>query len=553
MTDLDDLDKVLDVIDESGVATRIDAWLKTRPGVKSTMPTHVVLLALILAAGMGGGFAGRLHRATRILLLLDHNTWRRLGMPRDVRRGKKLANLTAHQKNRERRLFYRRFWRKWHAITEWMVLPHEETGWTNERWMMRALLNASLPEHVREYDSLAIDAGPTKASFAEIARDDLDPDVHDVTWRVREYTGGVDSKSVKRVLGYQNTTVLRIDPTSDDPTAWIGAISIDTGSAPEIDVALDLLDVIATDTPVLDLVVADRGYTRSARFHDKVHSLHGDVVMDLTEFQHTSEQMAGGALNINGAAYSPATPEHLRNPRRRTISEPLQAWLEEHERLYGLYRLPHHTLPDVHGQLRLSCPALRNRLDCDQRDQQGKDDLLPVFAPVSAKARKVCTRPAITVTRDDYVIVRPANKKGQPERRIHTYQPLAYGTFEWAMVYAPWRSRLEGSIGTLSEHHGLWGGRHGFKVRGRPKVALLAICAAVAFNLTRQGHFLPDHGTQDCSDDTQLDPPPAKVKSLRRILRQRRQTRDALRRDGCDCPAPTSPSTTHDSDPPTTR
>jgi hypothetical protein len=77
------------------------------------------------------------------------------------------------------------------------------------------------------------------------------------------------------------------------------------------------------------------------------------------------------------------------------------------------------------------------------------------------------------------------------------------------MVYAPWRSRLEGTIGTLSDHHGLRGGRHGFRVRGRrgrTKVALLAICAAVAFDLTRQGDFLSDHGTGD--DPTTTPPRP---------------------------------------------
>jgi hypothetical protein len=179
-----------------------------------------------------------------------------------------------------------------------------------------------------------------------------------------------------------------------------------------------------------------------------------------------------------------------------------------------------------------------------------------VFAPASAEARAICTQTSITVTRDDYVIILPPNKKGEPNRRIHTYQPLAYGTFEWAMVYTPWRSRVEGTIGTLSEHHGLWGGRHGFKVRGRPKVALLAICAAVAFNLTRQGHFLPDHGTKDCSDDTYLDPPAAKVAALARLLTQRRETRAALLRDGCDCtPAHGADTGEHQdggSDPPTT-
>src|SRR5690606_6929795 len=147
---------------------------------------------------------------------------------------------------------------------------------------------------------------------------------------------------------------------------------------------------------------------------------------------------------------------------------------------------------------------------------------------------------------DDYVIVLPPKKKGQAQRRVHTYQPLPYGTYEWAMVYAPWRSRLEGTIGTLSDHHGLWGGRHGFKVRGRRgriKVALLAICAAVAFNLTRQGYFLPDHGTGDDPDSdtterataSELDAPADKVKSLRRILEHRRQQRANLSPTTCTC------------------
>jgi hypothetical protein len=158
----------------------------------------------------------------------------------------------------------------------------------------------------------------------------------------------------------------------------------------------------------------------------------------------------------------------------------------------------------------------------------------------------VCTQAAVTLTRDDYVIVLPPNKKGQAKRRIHTYQPLPYGTYEWAMVHAPWRSRLEGTIGTLSDHHGRWGGRHGFEVRGRrgrTKVALLAICAAVAFNLTRQGYFLPDHGTGDHPDDEDANPatgseigaPANKVKALRGILEHRRQQRANLDPTTCTC------------------
>jgi hypothetical protein len=89
------------------------------------------------------------------------------------------------------------------------------------------------------------------------------------------------------------------------------------------------------------------------------------------------------------------------------------------------------------------------------------------------------------------------------------------------MVYAPWRSRLEGTIGTLSDHHGLRGGPHGFRVRGRrgrTKVALLAICAAVAFDLTRQGDFLSDHGTGD--DPTTTPPRPRLAARSSRTRRQ---------------------------------
>lgn len=62
----------------------------------------------------------------------------------------------------------------------------------------------------------------------------------------------------------------------------------------------------------------------------------------------------------------------------------------------------------------------------------------------------------------------------------------------------------------------MWGGRHGFKVRNFDILQLFAIAAGIAYNLRRQGRFPPDHGTDDCNDESVLVVPEPHAVALAR-------------------------------------
>jgi hypothetical protein len=219
--------------------------------------------------------------------------------------------------------------------------------------------------------------------------------------------------------------------------------------------------------------------------------MHGNVVMDLRDFQDTPHRMASGIWNVGGGAYDPATPPELLNRARRTINQPLNPWLEERERLLGPYRLPLRTQPDIHGKYRVQGNCVRNGVDCPLQPIHARPGgHIYTHPPDNGHRLPICQGKTVQLGRDNFLIPK-AKSKGH----IPTYQPLPYGTYEHAAVYHSWRSRTEGLLGTLTEHHGMWGGRHGFKVRNFDILQLFTIAAGIAYNLRRQGHFAPDHGT----------------------------------------------------------
>jgi hypothetical protein len=272
--------------------------------------------------------------------------------------------------------------------------------------------------------------------------------------------------------------------------------------------------------------------------------------MDLDIYQQNKVvEMDCGAINKSGAAYDPALPEPLRKYPRRDVKDPINAYLATRETKLGPYLLKQHTAPDVHGNHRLQGACQRGDVRCNLKPglaPTGKT-VLPVIAPERAPDLDICTQTTVAVSRHHY----KAKKSGSKRELMHLWQPLPHNTWEWAMVYSPWRSRIEGTLGTLTEHHGMWGGRHGFKTRNHPTLILFAIAAAVAFNLTRQGHFCPDHGTENRRDDVQLDPPKDARERLARILARRKRQRQAI--DPATCGPHCAPVTLNGggADPPT--
>ena len=524
---------VLKVLRRTRLLDNIDAHLNSSPGPDSSITTETVLFALIATAGTAGGIAARLDRATGVLRRLQPDVWADLRLPDDLPFA---DDHPARPDDPERRRvlnrrLYQRFHDKLERIGQWMMLKTD--GVYNAARLADALITASLPKHARQYNSLVFDSAPVKAAEYRWheSRDGRPPTPKfGPSLRIRDD----EPRSDKNHFGYQLTTMLRVDPTSEDPTPWIGGIELSTGATAESVAANRLIDLAAHTTPVLDLVIADRGYTNKTSLAAKVHAMHGDLVMDLDRNQHNKVvEMDCGAINMSGAAYDPALPTRLRHYPRRTVQDPVNEYLTERERLLGPYLLKMHTPPDVHSNHRLQGACQRQTVRCTQHPRLAPPGrmLLPVTAPDRAGDLPICTQTTVAVSRDDYTAKKSGAKR--VDDRMDLWQPLPYGTWEWAQVYMPWRSRIEGVLGTLTEHHGLWGGRHGFKTRKHPTLILFAIAAAVAFNLTRQGAFTPDHGTLDCRDDAQLDPPREARDRVKRLLARRSKQRQNINPATC--------------------
>jgi hypothetical protein len=259
--------------------------------------------------------------------------------------------------------------------------------------------------------------------------------------------------------------------------------------------------------------------------------------------------MTSGIWNIGGGAYDPATPPELLNRTRRTINQPLNPWLEERERLLGPYRLPLHTQPDIHDKYRVKATASAtastapsNRSTPDPAATSTPTRPTTAIACPSAKARP--SNSTATTSSSP----RPRARATSPPTSHCPTAPTKH-----AAIYHAWRSRTEGLLGTLTEHHGMWGGRHGFKVRNFDILQLFAIAAGIAYNLRRQGHFAPDHGTDDCNDESVLIVPEPHARALARTLAARQRVRDTFDPTTCTTHDHPTPPTTSPRNPPPTR
>ena len=186
---------------------------------------------------------------------------------------------------------------------------------------------------------------------------------------------------------------------------------------------------------------ADRGYTQALPEHFHLPAGHRLQDGDGLQAEDLGLQAnSRGAVLVDGSFYCPAMPEALvsasADHRAGTIDE---ATFTAHIKARASYRLVRKSGPDNDGYERYSCPAVGGHPHV----------VCPLLWPTSSAAvgkipvlsaplqpPKVCTQQAITIA---------------PDVGARHRQELAFGTEEWARVYATCRNTIEGWNGYVKD------------------------------------------------------------------------------------------------------
>jgi len=186
---------------------------------------------------------------------------------------------------------------------------------------------------------------------------------------------------------------------------------------------------------------ADRGYTQALpeHFHLPVRAIGYRIVMDYKGQDLGRQANSRGAVLVDGCFYCPAMPEALVSAsgdrRSGTIDE---ATFITRLKARASYRLVRKSGPDKDGYERYSCPAVGGHphVVCPLRPTSSRAvGKIPVLsAPLQPP--KVCTQQAITIA---------------PDVGARHRQELAFGTEEWARVYATCRNTIEGWNGYVKD------------------------------------------------------------------------------------------------------
>ena len=221
---------------------------------------------------------------------------------------------------------------------------------------------------------------------------------------------------------------------------------------------------------------ADRGDTQQSpeHFHLPVRALGYLLVMDYKDQALGRQASSGGAVLVDGCFYCPAMPELLvsasQDRRANRIDE---ASFTARINARASWRLVRKSGPDRDGYERFSCPAVGGHphVVCPLRPSSaaaiGK---MPVLCAPNEPPR-LCSQQAITIA---------------PDVGARHRQELAFGTEEWARVYATCRNTIEGWNGYVKDpaHEDLAApGRR--RVRGIAAQSLFCAFLLMAANLRK--------------------------------------------------------------------
>ena len=524
----------LDVIDASHVATRLETLLVQPTGRPRTLPLRALLVVLLLLAL--DDRALDLKAATRVLYSLSPRWRDELGVVGEADTNQSLLaryrcvrylfhlalsvmDPSTQVKNRVLA----------QGVLDAMAKDMDEDEIVARRQRLEEVVNdlveASVkvctPEELAGFDgSVGLDAtvvplfarGPSSRAGTSSS----DPDGG---WYVREGDHrdvvGPKGKKLRKLFWAQEATIVTMGrapgsvPTH--PNLTLGVLLTRPGEDPGASAVRVLNSVRARGYPA-SFLGADRGYTqvRPEHFHLPARALGYRVVMDYKETELGRQANSDGAVMVEGGFYCPAMPEDLVTAsvdwRRGAIDT---ATHDARIAARTSWRLPRKERPDDDGYERFACPALGAHLCCPLRRASSATALgaVPVLHPPPQPDR-VCTQSSITIA---------------PDVGARFRQELAFGSAQWARIYATYRNTIEGLNGYVKDtaHESLHSpGRR--RVRGIAAqsvfVALLLMAAnfrkiAAFRNLVEDGrtHEVVERARRRRVSITDFRPPPTRL------------------------------------------
>lgn len=385
--------------------------------------------------------------------------------------------------------------------------------------VMDKLLGATIPKHLPQHGSYAVDASAIESAArgkrrpsdpsgnerdaAELPEGDVSDDEiaavagetgysfdPDARWGYRTRT--YDNKTTS-CFGYQMIAYTRIAPVGwpDRLPLQTERITVIPANGSSVEPAIAILDrLFAEGRAVIELAV-DRGfsYATPERWADPLRVRDVEQVLDLHANDYGARDFEGVKM-VAGMPHCPAMPDELDDIRRPAQLSPgrlkpkatPRERLEHAQRVAALaefnqkiaareiYAFQRHVGPDATGKERWKCPAQVGKVICDNCPLS---KLLPAGTPKIENpppletAPKACKQTAITVPGDV-----------TPKLR----QRLRWGSPEWIESYNR-RSRVEGGFGNLKSSKTENVRRGWTHVVGIVKTSLMLVIAQTASNL----------------------------------------------------------------------
>jgi hypothetical protein len=455
----------IDVIDSSLVAERLEALLVRSTGRRRTLPLRALLVALLLLAIDDRPL--HLKAATRLLYCSLSAPWRgELGVLGQASTKKSLLaryrcvrylfHLAASVMDPSCQVKNR-------VIDQGALdalakeLSEAEVRLRRERLesvvgdLVEASVKVCFSEELEAFDgAVGLDATVhplfSRGPSVRAGTSSSDPDGG---WYVREGDHrdvlGPKGKKLRKLFWANEITIVTMGrppgvvPTH--PNLTLAACLTRPGEDPGGTAVRLLASVRARGYPA-GFLGADRAYSQAlpTRFHLPVRALGYSLVMDYKVTELGRQANSAGAVMVDGIFYCPAMPEDLVGASAALRAKTIDA-VTGAQRIAARtsWRLVHKEGPDDDGYERFACPARGEHphLNCPLRPAsatkaRGK---IPVLDPPHDPP-KVCTQSAVTIA---------------PDIGARHRQDLAFGSPEWADIYATYRNTIEGTNGYVKD------------------------------------------------------------------------------------------------------
>lgn len=256
--------------------------------------------------------------------------------------------------------------------------------------------------------------------------------------------------------GWAANVAVRVDSERGDGSRFPALVASAALSLPNVGVADEAVSLLSTalNNTGLSAGVADADYqyfanTPIERLHGPIFALGFTPSTDYRVDRLGAQEGKAGAEFIEGKAYCPSTPQHLKDAskerRNGTINKDTYQFRLQWRRAFELRPKGH---PDSHGRVRMMCPAAGTSptVTCPLRVMPSgvADKPRPHVAQQDLPdfADKICHQQSVTFEKEDGMRMRQAFDYGTPE--WHEFRRHARHSIEAlnARLKDPWRENL---------------------------------------------------------------------------------------------------------------